>query len=570
MDHNDYRVAWICPLSKERTAAYSLLDKEYAPLSPRDGDFNIYTFGRMGRHNVVIAHMPSGSTGTGHAARLAVQLKTTFRNIDFSFLVGIGGGAPSDENDIRLGDIVVSHPHKQHAGVIQYDRGKALPNDEIEITGFLNRPSDALLSAVARLRSDHEYRGSQITAILGESVIKESSRFNACLYPGTEHDKLFYPNYTHKNPFDPHCSRCDPTKVIQRPSRDNDNRPVVHYGPIASGDMVIKDGVLREKLRTKYDVLCFEMEAAGLVNDFNCLVIRGICDYADSHKNDRWQEYAAAVAAAYTRELLDVIPSTIPQPRSAQTSPQPQYPAPFEAPPRGTRASTVNSNGSFTQPHYPSSLFPQQPPQQSYSATSLVSGRRSTSPNPSLFKMLGNGPEYLHPSPSKPWQHLKLKSFNIYEKIYESVRGPDDAVSFDSFLSVIPPETSEPYLIWKRLAGNQNSDEINNYRKSFFLAVLYIVHVETAFPEIYLGVDPIRRKMLSKFDFWVECHCKDKCGRQWNFVNERGLCRNEPKDECDLSKLYRNIKTWHNHGKRERWEGMKDEWYRKQVVYYGP
>ena len=52
------------------------------------------------------------------------------------------------------------------------------------------------------------------------------------------------------------------------------------------------------------DCICFEMEAAGLVDSFPCLVIRGVSDYADSHKNDRWQGYAAAVASAYAKELL--------------------------------------------------------------------------------------------------------------------------------------------------------------------------------------------------------------------------------------------------------------------------
>ncbi|KAL3444390.1 hypothetical protein BJX65DRAFT_310973 [Aspergillus insuetus] len=46
------------------------------------------------------------------------------------------------------------------------------------------------------------------------------------------------------------------------------------------------------------------MEAAGLMNTYPCLVIRGICDYADSHKNKAWQGYAAATAAAFAKELL--------------------------------------------------------------------------------------------------------------------------------------------------------------------------------------------------------------------------------------------------------------------------
>jgi nucleoside phosphorylase len=71
----------------------------------------------------------------------------------------------------------------------------------------------------------------------------------------------------------------------------------------------MRHGKTRERWRRESDVLCFEMEAAGLMNSFPCLVIRGICDYADSHKNKRWQEYAAATAAAYVKELLYVIPS---------------------------------------------------------------------------------------------------------------------------------------------------------------------------------------------------------------------------------------------------------------------
>ena len=54
-------------------------------------------------------------------------------------------------------------------------------------------------------------------------------------------------------------------------------------------------------------MLCFEMEAAGLMDEFPCLVIRGICDYSDSHKNDEWHKYAALTAAAYVREVLHML-----------------------------------------------------------------------------------------------------------------------------------------------------------------------------------------------------------------------------------------------------------------------
>ena len=87
------------------------------------------------------------------------------------------------------------------------------------------------------------------------------------------------------------------------------NEITVHYGTIASGNLVMRYGTVRDQVsRDLGGVLCFEMEAAGLMNTFPCLVIRGICDYADSHKNKRWQPYAAVAAAACAKELLSVIP----------------------------------------------------------------------------------------------------------------------------------------------------------------------------------------------------------------------------------------------------------------------
>jgi nucleoside phosphorylase len=70
----------------------------------------------------------------------------------------------------------------------------------------------------------------------------------------------------------------------------------------------MRDASIRDRLAADKDVLCFEMEAAGLMNHFPCLVIRGICDYSDSHKNKEWQGYASMVAAAYAKALLSRIP----------------------------------------------------------------------------------------------------------------------------------------------------------------------------------------------------------------------------------------------------------------------
>jgi nucleoside phosphorylase len=124
------------------------------------------------------------------------------------------------------------------------------------------------------------------------------------VYQGQENDKLFEASYIHKSGTG--CDDCDVTRTIPRDVRPDPEVPRVHYGVIASGNKLVKDAVERDLIleESGEDCICLEMEAAGLMNPFPCLVIRGICDYADSHKNDVWQEYAAATAAAYAKDFL--------------------------------------------------------------------------------------------------------------------------------------------------------------------------------------------------------------------------------------------------------------------------
>lgn len=126
------------------------------------------------------------------------------------------------------------------------------------------------------------------------------------IYLGQERDMLFESSYDHRESRS-NCVECDPSRLVKRPARTGTS-PLIHYGLIASGNQVMKHGGTRDKLAQELGILCFEMEAAGLMDSFPCLVIRGISDYADSHKNKLWQDYAAATAAAYTKELLSVIP----------------------------------------------------------------------------------------------------------------------------------------------------------------------------------------------------------------------------------------------------------------------
>jgi nucleoside phosphorylase len=133
-------------------------------------------------------------------------------------------------------------------------------------------------------------------------------------YQGAENDQLYDADYDHVGDGDT-CQSCNPAKVVARSTRENDI-PVVHAGTIASGDKVIKSAKIRDTIGQEYGALCFEMEAAGLMDNFPCIVIRGICDYSDSHKNKSWQRYAAATAAAYAKEILGEI-----TPQAVKTTP---------------------------------------------------------------------------------------------------------------------------------------------------------------------------------------------------------------------------------------------------------
>ncbi|OCL01375.1 purine and uridine phosphorylase [Glonium stellatum] len=298
----DYTVGWVSALPIELAAAEEMLDEEHESLDQDANDTNIYTLGRIGDHNVVISCLPAGQTGTNSAAAVAVQMKSAFPNIRFGLMVGIGGGVPSTESDIRLGDVVVSQPHNGHGGVVQYDFGKATP-DKFEQTGFLNTPPPILLNAVTKIRANYLRGRGRLSQYL--STFSNISHFTCT---NVNPDVLFEASYIHNHAGGNTCELCSKDKVLKRQPR-TDQEVVVHYGTIASGNQVIRDAATRDRVSSEFGgVLCFEMEAAGLMNSFPCLVIRGICDYADSHKNKKCQGYAAATAAAYTKEVLSVIP----------------------------------------------------------------------------------------------------------------------------------------------------------------------------------------------------------------------------------------------------------------------
>ena len=314
-----YSVGWITALPIELAAATAMLDETHPPpleFEQHQSDTNVYKWGRMGEHNVVIASLAAGVYGTTSAVTTASGLMASLPHIRIGLLVGIGGGIPQpdEDYDIRLGDIVVNQPAGTTGGVCQYDLVKAKPGSQRERKGFLARPPEVLLKAVASIQADHELRDAKVSELL-EKMLKDNPKMGkktkqnpGYIYQGAENDRLFRSSYEHVDGRS--CSGCDDSKQVPRDERDS-TEPQIHYGIIASGNTLVKDAAERDRIAEDIgkDCICVEMEAAGLMNHFPCLVIRGICDYADSHKMDRWQRYAAATAAAYGRELLGHVPS---------------------------------------------------------------------------------------------------------------------------------------------------------------------------------------------------------------------------------------------------------------------
>jgi nucleoside phosphorylase len=314
-----YTVGWICAMRGEYNAAIQMLDKQHQDLDTNHLDKNKYTLGDINHHNVAICRLPSGDIGKSSAQRVAENFGLSFPRIKLYLLVGVSGGMPYHPNHwevkpIHLGDVVVGSP--EIIGVVavaEHDRGRILP-DGFKSFSLLDKPIVQLVSAVDQIQRNYDNGDSARSfdrhlervspGCLRKKGIPEDI-IKGFIFPGSENDKLFKPSSTHKGgDTDPTCSQCDPEGIIPR-EIPNSRKPVFHRGTIASGDTVIQNAEVRDKVSKACNgAISFEMEAAGIINDTHCLVIRGISDYADSHKNYMWQGYAAATAAAFARQVL--------------------------------------------------------------------------------------------------------------------------------------------------------------------------------------------------------------------------------------------------------------------------
>lgn len=332
-DPSKYTISWICALPVEYDAAQALLDEEHndpQEMSPHDN--NLYTLGRIRWHNIVIVAPPNGKYGLSSTTDVIKSLLDSFPNIRISLLVGIGGGAPSRKHDIRLGDVVVGLLNDEdltveelsdeelsdeessdgEGGVIQYDFDKAMQSQELHETGTNQAPA-LFRAAVNALRGEIQWRGYDM-GDLSSLFVRRSRPLNH-KRPEAASDRLYRSSIIHPAKGEAECSMIcgnGSSSLIERHDRGRyDNKPEIHYGLIASANTPMKDAFVRDKLIEQKDVLCFETEAAGLMNDLPCLLIRGICDYSDSHGNTEWQGYAAMTAAAYARQLLGQIAQTV-------------------------------------------------------------------------------------------------------------------------------------------------------------------------------------------------------------------------------------------------------------------
>ncbi|KIX95161.1 uncharacterized protein Z520_09077 [Fonsecaea multimorphosa CBS 102226] len=320
------KIAIICALPKEADEVLAVFDR------PRDGrrwfqktarDKLACTIRFVRSHPVVVVHMPGA--GKINAARVAEHLSTSFCNIQLALLVGICGGVPGGPDgsgDVRLGDVIISQ------SIIPYDDGKQYPG------AFERKPSATSTSWEVRTALTQleigEYR-ELLQNRLNDLLRDLQVRHRRVAYPGIGLDRLFEPPYLHKHrdtscktcnalsdsvacseARSSPCSRlgCEDWRLVRRPPRflfpDGKEAPSIHIGTIGSGDLVMKSGIHRDAIAQKEGIIAFEMEGAGLIDHkFPCLVIKGVADYADSHKNDVWHHYAAAAAACCARAFLE-------------------------------------------------------------------------------------------------------------------------------------------------------------------------------------------------------------------------------------------------------------------------
>ncbi|EXF83115.1 hypothetical protein CFIO01_07011 [Colletotrichum fioriniae PJ7] len=333
----DFTVAVICALPLEFNAAELALDVLWDglehDLGKAAGDANTYTLGRIGKHNAVLVLLPG--MGKVSAASATASLRSSFGGLRLALLCGICGGVPNANGDgeMLLGDVIISK------SVVQYDLGRLFPGQfepKDTIHDTLGRPVKEIRSLLIAFETHRQKQRLQkeISKGLTEIQTKAVEESYDVDYRRPPHeDVLFEPDYTHRHRKDVQCS-CSETQTCEQATKATceelgcdfeyrvsrrrlekqqvgqgnpfaEQQPRVFLGSIGSGDTVMKSGKDRDQIARKHSLVAFEMEGAGVWDEIPCIIVKGVCDYADSHKNKTWQHYAAAIAAAAAKALLD-------------------------------------------------------------------------------------------------------------------------------------------------------------------------------------------------------------------------------------------------------------------------
>ncbi|KAL3468130.1 hypothetical protein BJX64DRAFT_84891 [Aspergillus heterothallicus] len=344
---NDFEIAIVCALPTEYNAVTELVDHFWEDHGYEYGkareDANTYTTARIGNCDVVLVLL-SGA-GKANAASAATSLRASYPGIKLLLLTGICGGVPfvGTGEELLLGDVVISET------VIQYDHGRRYPDRFImkdTVEDSLSRPAREVRNLVAIFKTNRalqklQQRAAQFLEQIQQKnrPLGERSKINY-KYPGTANDRLFAANFRHKHHrssdclcrpshtgSDPVCEEsrslsceelgCNEERPMSRNrleakrqlelygQQEEAQAPYIFVGRVGSGDIVLKSGEDRDRIAKLHSILAFEMEGAGAWDELPCIVIKGISDYADSHKNNVWQDFAAATAASTMKALLE-------------------------------------------------------------------------------------------------------------------------------------------------------------------------------------------------------------------------------------------------------------------------
>lgn len=315
LSHSDYTAAWFCASPSEIFWATNMLDQRHAGLPNPPNDSNTYTLGSIGNLNVVIYCSPFGSESGNLAAVMTSLMLSTFPSIKFCLIVGVAGGVPKR---VQLGDVVVG------IRVRTYNIGMRDQNGFCQTSGNSNNPSTLLLTALTNLLGAHDW--DPRTGLHGPDLPTPAVA-DLLMRRGIDvPDDILFPVDTPHEEHGPRsvevgfpCARCDKIGAVLR----EHTSPIIHCGTIASGDVRLTDGRLRDSLtqQPRDNTLCFDSGTYGIVNQLPCLTIRGISSYADAHSLDAhkfWEGYAAAMAADLAKQILyEAQPRTQPGPVTA-------------------------------------------------------------------------------------------------------------------------------------------------------------------------------------------------------------------------------------------------------------